>query len=147
MCLFALRFQLRAASSICFLELISCSKQYFMMPPYKWKIIYGFKKIKWTGAGFCSCKQKLFSDRCVVKQSTSHNQRSELEIQQIQRFNSQPEGLGVAFFATGPGWILKWYIFLTLEFPNHNHDFHLLTTSVNAKYYLSGRKDVLPGFT
>ena len=22
-----------------------------------------------------------------------------------------------------------------LEFPKHNHDFHLLTTSVNAKYY------------
>ena len=27
------------------------------------------------------------------------------------------------------------YILTTLEFPNHNHDFHLLTTSVNAKYY------------
>ena len=27
------------------------------------------------------------------------------------------------------------YILTTLEFPKHNHDFHLLTTSVNAKYY------------
>ena len=27
------------------------------------------------------------------------------------------------------------YIFTTLEFPTHNVDFHLLTTSVNAKYY------------
>ena len=27
------------------------------------------------------------------------------------------------------------YILTTLKFPNHNHDFHLLTTSVNAKYY------------
>ena len=26
-------------------------------------------------------------------------------------------------------------IFTTLEFPTHNSDFHLLTTSVNAKYY------------
>ena len=27
------------------------------------------------------------------------------------------------------------YILTTLEFPTHNFDFHLLTTSVNAKYY------------
>ena len=27
------------------------------------------------------------------------------------------------------------YIFTTLEFPTHHSDFHLLTTSVNAKYY------------
>ena len=27
------------------------------------------------------------------------------------------------------------YIFTTLEFPTHNIDFHLLTTSVDAKYY------------
>ena len=27
------------------------------------------------------------------------------------------------------------YIFTKLEFPTHNSDFHLLTTSVNAKYY------------
>ena len=27
------------------------------------------------------------------------------------------------------------YILTTLEFPKHNHDFHLLTTRVNAKYY------------
>ena len=27
------------------------------------------------------------------------------------------------------------YIFTTLKFPTHNFDFHLLTTSVNAKYY------------
>ena len=47
----------------------------------------------------------------------------------------QPEGLGVAFFATGPGLGLIMFIFTTLEFPTHNFDFHLLTTSVNAKYY------------
>ena len=50
-------------------------------------------------------------------------------------FDSQPEGLGVAFFATGPGLGLIMYIFTTLEFPTHYSDFHLLTTSVNAKYY------------
>ena len=27
------------------------------------------------------------------------------------------------------------YILMTLEFPTHNFDFHLLTASVNAKYY------------
>ena len=48
---------------------------------------------------------------------------------------SQPEGLGVAFFATGPGLGLIMYILSTLEFPTHNLNFHLLTTSVNAKYY------------
>ena len=42
--------------------------------------------------------------------------------------------LGVAFFATGPGLGLIMYILTTLEFPTHNIDFHLLTTSVNAKY-------------
>ena len=29
------------------------------------------------------------------------------------------------------------YILTTLEFPTHNFNFHLLTTSVNAKYYYS----------
>ena len=48
-------------------------------------------------------------------------------------FDSQPEGLG-AFFATGPGLGLKMYILTTLEFPTHNFDFHLLTTSVNGKH-------------
>ena len=43
--------------------------------------------------------------------------------------------IGVAFFATGPGLGLIMYIFTTLEFPTYNFDFHLLTTSVNAKYY------------
>ena len=50
-------------------------------------------------------------------------------------FNSQPEGLGVAFFANGPGLSLIMYILTTLRFPAYNFDFHLLTTSVNAKYY------------
>ena len=27
------------------------------------------------------------------------------------------------------------YILTTLEFPKHNFDYHLLTTSLNAKYY------------
>ena len=40
-------------------------------------------------------------------------------------FDSQPEGLGVAFFTTGPGLGLIMYILTTLEFPKHNHDFHL----------------------
>ena len=39
-------------------------------------------------------------------------------------FDSQPEGLGVAFFATGPGLGLIMYILTTLEFPTHNNDFH-----------------------
>ena len=47
----------------------------------------------------------------------------------------QSEGLGVAFFATCPGLGLIVYILTTFEFPRHNHDFHLLATSVNAKYY------------
>ena len=43
-------------------------------------------------------------------------------------------GLGVAFFATGPGLGLIMYILTTLEFPTRNIDFHLLTTSLHAKY-------------
>ena len=34
-----------------------------------------------------------------------------------------------------PGLGLMMYTLTTFEFPKHNHDFHLLTTSVNAKYY------------
>ena len=41
-------------------------------------------------------------------------------------FDSQPEGLGVAFFATGPGLGLIMYMLSTLEFPTHNLKFHLL---------------------
>ena len=52
-----------------------------------------------------------------------------------RRFDSQPEGLGVAFFATGPGLGFIMYILTTLAFPTHYFNFHLLTTSVNAKYY------------
>ena len=52
-------------------------------------------------------------------------------------FDSQPEGLGVAFFATGPGLGLIMYILTTLEFPTYNFDFHLLTASVNAKYIIN----------
>ena len=43
--------------------------------------------------------------------------------------------LTLAFFATGPGLGLIMYILTTLEFPKHNLDFHLMTTSVNVKYY------------
>ena len=39
-------------------------------------------------------------------------------------FDSQPEGLGVAFFAHGPGLGLIMYILTTLEFPKHYFDFH-----------------------
>ena len=38
----------------------------------------------------------------------------------------QPKGLGVAFFATGPGLGLIMYILTTLEFLTHNFDFHLM---------------------
>ena len=38
-------------------------------------------------------------------------------------FDSQPEGHGVAFFATGLGLGLIMYILMTLEFPTHNFDF------------------------
>ena len=44
-------------------------------------------------------------------------------------------GKCVAFFATGPGLGLIMYILTTLEFSTHYFDIHLLTTSVNAKYY------------
>ena len=47
-------------------------------------------------------------------------------------FDSQLEGLGVAFFATGPGLGLITYIFTTLEFLNITL---IYTTSMNAKYY------------
>ena len=43
-------------------------------------------------------------------------------------FDSQPEDLGVAFFATGPGLGLIMYIFTTIEFSTHNLDFHLKNT-------------------
>ena len=33
------------------------------------------------------------------------------------------------------------YIFTTLKFPTHNIDFHLLTASVNAKYYYEMKKE------
>ena len=65
---------------------------------------------------------------CLLSYSTG------LVIQRT-RFDSQPEVLGVAFFATGPGLGLIMYILSTLEFPTHNLNFHVLTTSVNAKYY------------
>ena len=42
-----------------------------------------------------------------------------------------PEGLGVAFFATGPGLVLIMYIFTTLEFPTHNFEFDLLDNWLN----------------
>ena len=34
-----------------------------------------------------------------------------------------------------PEQVIIMYILTTLEFPTHNFDLHLLTTSVNAKYY------------
>ena len=44
----------------------------------------------------------------------------------------QPKGLGVAFFATGPGLSLIMYtcILTTLEFPTHNFDFHVMFSFV-----------------
>ena len=47
-------------------------------------------------------------------------------------FDSQPEGLGVAFFATGPGLGLIIYILRTLEFPTHYFDFHLVGIVVST---------------
>ena len=43
---------------------------------------------------------------------------------QVVGFDSQPEGLGVAFSATGPGLGLIMYIFTTLEFSTHNLEFY-----------------------
>ena len=40
-------------------------------------------------------------------------------------FDSQPEGLGVAFFATGPGLGHIMHILTTLEFPKHSFDFRI----------------------
>ena len=39
----------------------------------------------------------------------------------------------VAKNENGPGLGLIMYILTSLEFPKHNFEFHLLTTSVNAK--------------
>ena len=52
-------------------------------------------------------------------------------------FDSQLEGLGVAFFTTGPGLDLIMYILTALKLPTYNFDFHLLTASVNAKYIIN----------
>ena len=41
----------------------------------------------------------------------------------------------VNIYIIRPGLGLIMYIFTTHEFPTHYSDFHLLTTSVNAKYY------------
>ena len=38
-------------------------------------------------------------------------------------------------------WVM--YIFTTFKFPTHNSDFHLLTTSVNAKYYYMHKINVI----
>ena len=57
-------------------------------------------------------------------------------------FDSQPEGLGVAFFATCSGLGLIMYILTTLEFPKHNHDFHLLGYAYPPGY--SYHRDILP---
>ena len=43
--------------------------------------------------------------------------------------------LGVAFFATGSGWVLKCISFWHSNLP-YFEKIHLLTTSVNGKYYL-----------
>ena len=61
-------------------------------------------------------------------------------------FDSQPEGLRVAFFATDPSLGLIMYIFTTLEFPTHNSDFHLLTyiyICMHARVYITYRQERL----
>ena len=52
----------------------------------------------------------------------------------INKQPSQPEGLGVAFFATGPGLGLIMYILTTLEFPTRNFDFNLNVILFLRKY-------------
>ena len=37
------------------------------------------------------------------------------------------------------------YILTTLEFPKHNHDFYILTVSVNAKYYYNNYHKLTAG--
>ena len=57
-----------------------------------------------------------------------------LVISRGRGFDSQPEGLGVAFFATGPGLGLIMYILTTLGFPKHTTDLYLhypITTNSN----------------
>ena len=49
--------------------------------------------------------------------------RSQRIVSRGRGFDSQPEGLGVAFFATGPGLGLIMYIFTTLEFPTQTLTF------------------------
>ena len=53
----------------------------------------------------------------------------------VEHWSSNPEDAGSIpsrkeFFATGPGLGLIMYILTTLEFPKHNHEFHLLTTQM-----------------
>ena len=76
------------------------------------------------------CKSRL----CV--ENSSVVRKFEYRIERT-RFDSQPEGLGVAFCATSHGLGLIMYIFTTLEFSTHNLDFHLLTTSVNENIIIN----------
>ena len=46
--------------------------------------------------------------------------RKESRVSRGRGFDSQPEGLGVAFFATGPGLGPIMYILSTLDLPTHN---------------------------
>ena len=63
----------------------------------------------------------------------------------VEHWSNNPEGLGLAFFATGPGLGPIMYILTTLEFPKHNHDFYILTVSVNAKYYYNNYHKLTAG--
>ena len=49
--------------------------------------------------------------------------------------STNPEDAGSIPSRKALEWGLVLYILTTLEFPKHNHDFHLLSMSVNAKYY------------
>ena len=75
--------------------------------PSNWYIYWTRDQV--VGNGFCSS---------VVEHWSSNPEDAGSD--------SQPEGLGVAFFATGPGLGLIMYILTTLEFPKHNHGFHII---------------------
>ena len=72
-----------------------------------------------VGSGFCSSVVEHWSSNPEDAGSILSRKALELHFSQLH----------------GPGLGLIMYILTTREFSEHNFDFHLLTTSVNAKYY------------
>ena len=101
----------------------SASDILLIIYPYTSSALPSHQYIYWTcvqvvDKGFCSS---------VVEHCSSNPEDA--------GFDSQPQGLGVAFFANWSRFG-SYHVYLNdTQIPKHNFEFHLLTTSVNAKYY------------